>query len=153
MEGTIRAGTVMMQAGTLIPESVGAEVEPFWHSWGMIKNSQGDALDRDIRRVGWNFFFLAAKIQAMVWGHWGERNIRRAVKRVLRKAGWSNFNCLQITELTARRFWGLSYVHISAHSRHIQKSLFLQSLVERSRAEADTVGEVPARSSAHNGRS
>ncbi len=115
MEGTIRAGTVMMQAGTLIPESVGAEVEPFWHSWGMIKNSQGDALDRDIRRVGWNFFFLAAKIQAMVWG--------------------------------------LSYVHISAHSRHIQKSLFLQSLVERSRAEADTVGEVPARSSAHNGRS
>jgi len=45
----------------------------------MIKNSDGDAVDRDIRQAAWSFFFLAANIQATAWGHWGKRTARKAM--------------------------------------------------------------------------
>ncbi len=53
------------------------------------------------------------------------------MERVLTKAEPSKFNCLEITEVSAKQFLGFLYVHVSAHSRHIQKSPFLQELAER----------------------
>ena len=127
MSGTIKAGTVMMKAGTIIPQSLRVETELFSRGWEIIKNADADAdaVDRDIRRVDWNFFFLAASIHATALGYWGERIVRRAMERVLAKAEPSKFNCLEITEVSTRQFLGFPYVHVSAHSRHIQKSLFL----------------------------
>ncbi len=135
MKDTIKAGTIMMQAGTLLPESLRVEAEPYWHGWEMIQDSDGDVLDRKVRRAGWSFFFMAANIQAMVWGFVGKKTVRRAVQRVLGKVKLSKFNCLEVTEISARRFLGFPYVQVSAHSRHIQKTALLQSLAERNRAE------------------
>ena len=135
MTDTINAGTIMMQAGTLIPESLRVEAEPYWHGWEMIQEADGDILDRKIRRAGWSFFFMATNIQAMVWGSVSKKNVRRAVQRVLGKVKLSKFNCLEITEISARRFLGFPYVHLSAHSRHLQRTSLLQSLAERSGAE------------------
>jgi hypothetical protein len=53
------------------------------------------------------------------------------MERVLAKAEPSKFNCLEITEASTRHFLGFPHVHVSAHSRHIQKSPFLQELAER----------------------
>ena len=122
MSGTIKVGTVMMRAGTLIPQSLRVETELYSHGWEMIKNSYGDAVNRDIRQADWNFFFLATNIEATAWGHWGERIARKAMKRVLVQVKLLNFNCLEITEISSRRFLGFPYAHVSAHLRHIQKS-------------------------------
>jgi transposase len=54
LSGAIKAGTIMMQAATLIPQSLRVETEPYLHGWEMIKNSDGDAVARDIRRADWN---------------------------------------------------------------------------------------------------
>ena len=131
MSGTIKAGTIMMKAGTIIPQSLRVETELYSQGWEIINNSDTDAVDRDIRRADWNFFFLAASIQATALGYWGEKTVRRAMERVLAKADPSKFNCLEITGISAKQFLGLPYVHVSAHSRHIQKSPFLQELAER----------------------
>ena len=131
MSGTIKAGTIMMKAGTIIPQSLRVETELYLHGWEIIKNSGADPVDRDIRRADWNFFFLAASIHATALGYWGERTVRRAMERVLAKAEPSKLNCLEITEVSTRQFLGFLYVHVSAHSRHIQKSPFLQELAER----------------------
>jgi hypothetical protein len=127
--------TIMMQTGTLIPEPLCVEAEPYWQTWQIIKSADGDLLERDLRKAGWNFFFLAETVQTMAWGYRGERTVRRALRRVLAKVKLFKFNCLEITEITQKRFLGLPYVHVSAHSRHIQKSSTMQSLVERSQAE------------------
>jgi len=132
---TLKAGTIMMQAGTLLPESLRVEAEPYCYGWEMIQDSDGDVLDRKVRGAGWSFFFMAANIQAMVWGFVGKKTVRRAVRRVLGKVKLSKFNCLEVTEISARRFLGFPYVHVSAHSRHIQKTALLQSFIERNRAE------------------
>jgi hypothetical protein len=131
LSGTIKTGTIMMKAGTIIPQPLRVETEPYSRGWEIIKNADADGVDRDIRRANWNFFFLAASIQATALGFWGERTIRRAMERVLAKAGLAKFNCLEITEVSAKQFLGFPYVHISAHSRHIQKSPFLQEPAER----------------------
>jgi hypothetical protein len=127
--------TIMMKTGTCIPESLCVEAGPYWQVWEMIHSADGDLLDRDLRKAGWNFFFLAETVQAMVWGRRGERTVRRALRRVLAKVKLLKFNCLEITEITQKRFLGFPYVHVSAHSRHIQKSSTMQSLVERNQAE------------------
>ena len=121
----------MIKACTIIPQSLLVETELYSRGWEMIKNSDADALDRDIRRADWNFFFLAGSIQATALGYWGEKTVRRAMERVLAKAEPSKFNCLEITGISAKQFLGFPYVHVSAHSRHIQKSPFLQELAER----------------------
>src|ERR1700730_3668445 len=87
-----------MKVGTIIPQSLRVETELYSHGWEIIKNSDADALDRDIRRADWNFFFLAGSIQATALGYWRERTIRRAMERVLAKAERSKFNCLEITK-------------------------------------------------------
>src|SRR6266700_6474733 len=119
----------MMKVGTTLPQSLRVETELYSQGWEIIKNA--DAVDRDIRGADWHFFFLAASIHATALGYWGERTVRRAMERVLTKAEPSKFNCLEITEVSAKQFLGFPYVHVSAHSRHIQKSPFLQELAER----------------------
>ncbi len=131
MSGTIKAGAIMMKVGTILPQSLRVETELYSQGWEIIKNSDADAVDRDIRRADWNFFFLAASIHATALGYWRERTVRRAMERVLAKAERSKFNCLEITEVSAKQFLGFPYVHVSAHSRHIQKSPLLQGLAER----------------------
>jgi hypothetical protein len=117
--------------GTIIPQSLRVETEQYSQGWEIIKNSDADALDRDIRRADWNLFFLAGSIQASALGYSRERTVRRAMERVLAKAERSKFNCLEITKISAKQFLGFPYVHVSAHSRHIQKSPFLQAPAER----------------------
>ena len=131
MSGTIKVGTIIMKVGTIIPQSFRDETEPYSHDWEIIKNSDANTVDRDIRRADWDFFFLAANMQATALGCWGKRTIRRAIERVLAKAKPSKLNCLEITQVSAKQFLGFPYVHVSAHSRHIQKSPFLQQLAER----------------------
>jgi hypothetical protein len=121
-----------MKAGTILPQSLRVETELYLHGWEIIKNSDADAVDRGIRRADWNFFFLATSIHATALGKWRERTVRRAMERVLAKAEPSKFNCLEIAEVPAKQFLGFPYVHVSAHSRHIQKSPFLQAPAERS---------------------
>ena len=106
LSGTIKAGTIMMKAGTIIPQSLRVETELYSQGWEILKNADADAVDRDIRRADWNFFFLASSIQATALGSWGERTVRKAMERVLAKAELAKFNCLEITEVSAKRFLG-----------------------------------------------
>src|SRR5262249_6475384 len=83
LSGTIKARAIMIKVGTILPQSLRVETELYSQGWEIIKNADADAVDRDIRRADWNFFFLAASIQATALGYWGERTVRRAMERVL----------------------------------------------------------------------
>jgi len=133
----IEVGTIMMLPGTPVPESLHISSEPYWRGWKMVNKAETVLLDTNIRKAGWGFFFLAANTRTLVWGHWGERTGRKAMQRLLSKVKSLNFNSLEITEIISRKFLGIPYVHVSAHSRHIQKGLVLQSLEERSGAARD----------------
>jgi hypothetical protein len=59
------------------------------------------------------------------------------LKRILEKVKQQQFNGLEVTEIAARRFLGVPYVTVSAHSRHMQQSCYLDSTEARQTSQHD----------------
>ncbi len=108
-----------------MPEALRFETEPCAPGWRLVKNLDGYGLDRKIHEAGWIFFYLAGEIEATVFGLDGQKTVRRAVKRILANLKSEKFNSLEITRVASKRFLGVPYASVSAHSRHIQESAFL----------------------------
>ena len=125
MPDTIKAGTILIKEGTLLPEALRFESDPYAPDWRLVKDLDGYGLDRKIHEAGWTFFSLAGEIEATVFGFDGQKTVRRAVKRILAKLKSEKFNSLEITRVTSKRFLGVPYASVSARSRHIQESMFL----------------------------
>ncbi len=127
MADIIKPGTILIEEGALLPESLRLESEPYSNGWRLVKNLDGYGLDRIIHEAGWTFFYMAGEVDATVVGSDLEKSTRRAVKRMVAKlkSDKSNFNSLEITQVAAKRFLGVPYVNVSALWRHIQESLVL----------------------------
>jgi len=119
------AGTIFVREGAILPEALGLTSEPIMPGWRLVKNFDGEELDRKIRGAGWTFFCMAGEIRASVFGHENQEEIRQAVKRILAKLNSQEFNSLEITAVASKRFLGVPYVTVSARLRHIQESMFL----------------------------
>jgi PII-like signaling protein len=133
MPETIKAGTVLINDGTLLPGALRFETEPCAPGWRLVRNLDGYGLDRKIHEAGWTFFCLAGETKVTVFGIDGEKMVRRAVEQILATLK-SQFNSLEITRVASvapKRFLGVRYVTVSAQSRHIQESLFLLGAKDR----------------------
>ena len=106
---------------------LGLENEPCFAGWSLLKVLDAFALDRKIHAAGWNFFFMATEVKVMFFGSLGAAKIQKALKRILKKVKGQHFNGLEVTEIVSRRFLGVPYVTISAHSRHMQQSCYLDT--------------------------
>jgi len=122
---------VLIQTGTVMPESVWVEEGSYSPGWEVIKNLDGDSLDRNLRESNWNFFFLAGSIHAISWDPGNGITARCAAIRALAKTKLKKFNCFEITEVTICRFLGIPYVSVVGHPRHIQEDRVLESSVHR----------------------
>jgi len=120
----IKIGTIFIEEGTALPNSLRFESEPYSNGWRSVKTLNGCELDRKIREVGWTLFDLG-QIKASVFGFDPKKAARRALKRVLATVKSDNFNSLEISQVAAMSFLGLPYVTVSAHARHLQESMFL----------------------------
>ena len=125
MPDTIKAGTILIKEGILLPGALRLESEPCAPGWRLVKDVDGYRLHRKIHEAGWTFFFLAGEIKAIVFGSDGQNTVRRAVKRILANLKSEKFNSLEITRVASKRFLGVPYASVSAYSRHIQESMFL----------------------------
>jgi hypothetical protein len=142
MADKIMTGTMLIEEGAVLPESLRCDTEPFSKGWRLVKNLESRGLDQKIREAGWTFFFMAGEVPATAVGFDLERTARRAVKKVLASMKSDRLNCLEIVQVVAKRFLGLPYVTVSAHPRHIQKRMFLsytERVVECDRAESAVV--------------
>lgn len=125
MEETIKIGSLLITEGAILPESMLLESEPYAYGWRLVKNLDSKGLDRIISQAGWNFIYLASAIETSAFGSDEKKTTRKAIKQVIAKLKSRNFNCLEITQVAAKRSLGLPYVSVSAHLRQIQKSMFL----------------------------
>jgi hypothetical protein len=125
MAETINTGTILIKDRTFLPDALRFETEPCATGWRLVKNLDGYRLDRKIHEAGWTFFWLAGELGATVFGFDRQKAVRRAVKRILANLKSGEFNSLEITRIVSKRFLGLPYASVSAHSRHIQGNAFL----------------------------
>ena len=125
MSDTNSAGTILIKEDTCLPANLSIESETFLPRWRVVKSVDRSALARNIEGVNWNFFYLAGEIRATVLGRNQPRTLRRAVKCVLAKQEGQKFNSLEITKVVSKRFLGIPFMRVTAHSRHIQQGIGL----------------------------
>src|SRR5882762_4232514 len=125
MSANNRSGAILIRENTLLPAGLAVESEVFLPDWRVVKNLDRSTLARNIEDASWNFFYLAGEITATVLGHNRSGTLRRAVKCVLAKQEGQKFNSLEITNVVSKRFLGIPFISITAHSRHIQQDIGL----------------------------
>jgi hypothetical protein len=137
MTAKVQVGTILIDERLLNARALGLESKPYSGNWSVVKALDSSALDRKIHAAGWNFFFMAAEVKAMFFGALAAEKIQNALGRILGKMRSQNFNCLEVTGIVAKRFLGVPYTTISAHSRHIQQSCYLDSAEARRTSQRD----------------
>jgi hypothetical protein len=137
MPQEVEVGTILMSEW---PPLLGLESKPYSGHWSVVKAPSGLALDRKIRDAGWNFFFIAAEVKVMFLGALGANKIQHALNRILGKVSQQHFNGLEVTGIVAKRFLGLPYAIVSAHSRHVQQGCYLDGAEIRRSSERDASG-------------
>lgn len=125
MEATIKSGALLIADGVTLPEAMKLETEPYAYGWRLVKNFDLKAFNQYIIQAGWNFFYIAGAIETSAFGSDEKKTTRKAIKQVIAKLKSKNFNCLEITHVMSKRSLGMPYVSVSAHSRHVQKSIVL----------------------------
>jgi len=135
---TLKVGTILIAERPLITKFLGLECESYSGRWSVVRGLDRFALDRKIHAAGWNFLFMAAEVKVTFFGALGTKKIHNALRRILAKVSLQNFNCLEVTGIVAKRFLGLPYAIVSAHSRHIQPSCYLDHHEERQTARRDS---------------
>jgi hypothetical protein len=137
MSANNTSGTLLLRENALLPAGLAVDSEVFLSGWRIVKNLDPSALTRKIEGANWNFFYLAGEIRATVLGRDRPGALCRAVQRVLAKQeGWK-FNSLEITKAVSKRFLGIPFMSVAAHSRHIQQGIGLVT-------EKDFVLRIPA---------
>jgi len=137
MTPTVQVGTILIADRPQIAQFLGLASEPYSGKWNVVQGLDGFAMDRKIHRAGWNFFFMASEVRVMFFGSLGAARIQNAVRRILTKVRPQSFNCLEVTGIVAKRFLGMRYATVSAHSRHIQPSCYLDRLDIRRASQLD----------------
>ena len=134
----VKVGTILIEGWPPVADLSGLESEPYSGKWRLVKVLDGFALDRNIRAAGWNLFFMASEVKAMFFGNLGAKKIQNALTRILGKVKPLGFNGLEVTGIVAKRFLGVPYAIVSAHSRHVQRSCYLDSAETRRSSQRDT---------------
>jgi hypothetical protein len=133
----IQVGSILIEEQSQMAQAHGLEREPCSGNWSLVTALDGSALDRKIHAAGWNFFFMAAEVKVMFFGALGAGKIQNALQRILGKVRGRDFNCLEVTGITAKRFLGVPYATVSAHSRHIQQGCYLDGAKARRTSRSD----------------
>ena len=119
--GGVQPDTILIAGGTPMPASLRLEGLPDSSGWQSVECADRGDFERKINRAGWIFSLMADEIKATVFGFDRGKALRAAIKRIIASVKFQRCNSLQITEVTAKSFLKLPYVHVSARSRHIQE--------------------------------
>ncbi len=122
MTDIIKTGTILIETNAIMPESLPLDGKPYTSAWSSVSNLDLNGLGTAISKAGWTFFFMAGEIKITAFGFNSDKAVRRAVKRVITNVESHQCNCVEITDVSLKSFFGMPYVNVSAHSRHIQES-------------------------------
>lgn len=124
MADTIEVGSILIAEGSLLPELL-FESEPYAQGWRLVRNLNSYGMEQIVGKAGWRVLYMTEVIKTSIFGSDQEKTRRKAIKQVIAKMRSKNFNCLEITQVTVKRFLGLPYLSIYARSRHIQENTLL----------------------------
>lgn len=122
---TIRRGSLLVTNTTIFPPSVVLESKPCALGWRLLKSVNSQEMKELIAQAGWHFFYIAIERKTTVWGWNKVEALQKALRRLTAGADETEYNCLEIKEVDARRLLGVSFVRLTARSRQIQQQTYL----------------------------
>jgi hypothetical protein len=125
MTDKIHVGSMLLEEGTPLPESLVVGTEPFANGWSCLPSSSAP-LGQALESAGWTFFCRAGPIHTTGFGFDEQSRTDRAVAHAIEAVKREQGNCLEITQMRQRSFLGLRYTSLVAHARHIQRSRSVQ---------------------------
>lgn len=131
MPSGIQIGSILVKEQQLKIESFGLESNSYLQDWSLVRAVNGVSFAHKVRAAGWNCFFMAPEVQGNAFGSIRAGSLRAALQRIFLKVRGDDFNCLEVTGIAARSLFGIPYLVVSAHSRHIQKGFRLDHAHER----------------------
>jgi hypothetical protein len=118
----ITPGTMLIEANAPRPPCFQLQTGAAPRAWMPVTHQLTSRdLEKELASTGWTFFYMASAIHATAAGFNREKAIDSALQRVIAGARLQHCNCIEIDEVSAHSFLGISYVSVSAHMRHIQK--------------------------------
>ena len=125
MRDAIEAGSILIESGAPMPDSLPPQGEPCANGWMSFSNLNRSVLEADIHKAGLTFFYLAGEIRATVLGSGKQDVVRRAVQKLITNVEVQHWNSLEITRVATGLFLGIPYASVTGHARHIQEGLVL----------------------------
>jgi len=123
MTDTITAGSIFVEEGTHLPESLLLQSESSSTGWAAIKDARS-TFEKAIQEAGWTFFFMAVEIKTTAFRFNRQKAVRAALKRLIADVKSQHCNSIEITRMTRKSFLRVPYVSVYAHPRHLQKGMF-----------------------------
>jgi hypothetical protein len=122
MKETLESGTILVEDGTPMPDSLLVSTKPYGAGWSSVENFTRGQLGAVLEAAQWTFFYMAGKIQRTAFGFDEPSRMRRAARKVIQAVQLQHCNCLEITQVRRKSFGGLPSVKLVAHARQIQRS-------------------------------
>lgn len=122
MASMLTPDSIWIAPGTSLPEVWVGKSSPGPNGWSRLggERKSSDSATQ-LRGLGWTFFFIATPIVSTVYGFRRSTLLEDAAAKLMAAVRFRRCNCLQIDHIETRSFWGIPYVSITAHPRHIQK--------------------------------
>ncbi len=122
MTDSIAVGSVFIDGGAQLPDSLLLQREPHLSGWSTVNNVRS-TFGKEIPDAGWTFFFMAGEIKTTVFGFDRQKALGTALNRLIANVKSQHCNSIEITQVTGNSFLKVPYVSLSAHPRHLQKGL------------------------------
>ena len=92
--------------------------------WMSVQHSfSSKELEAELSTNGWTFFYMASPIQIRAFGFNPIKRMASALNKIVAIVRKQGCNSLQIDRVSTHSFFGLEYLSVSAHPRHIQKGI------------------------------
>jgi hypothetical protein len=124
----IHAGTVFIEAGAVLPESLHLESASDANGWQPLESAERPAYEQKVRQAGWVFFLMHKEITAKVYGFDAQKALRTAFEQITASVKSKKCNSLQITRVESKSFLRVPFVTVTAQSRHLQERPFFAGL-------------------------
>jgi hypothetical protein len=122
MKETMESGMILVEEGTLMPDSFLISTKPYGAGWSSVENFTRGQLGAGLEAAQWTFFYMAGEIRGTAFGFQEQSRMRRAVLKVIQAVKLQHCNCLEMTHVRRQSFCGIPSVTIVAHARQIQLS-------------------------------
>jgi hypothetical protein len=131
MATKLQVGSKLVEQGTPLPRVLELSSLNFLDDWRVMGSTSRDKLFNQVAASGWHLFYISGHLNTVSLGTDRDDALRRGVRRLAARVRSASFNCLEVTEISTRRFLGIPYLYIAADMLHIQRGFVLDATSRR----------------------